>query len=461
MKPFRWLAVISFMIFAGAAWGQIGPGGAPSSYLGARNLVIYGDSFAANAGYSQAALPCGQFCGTAISGNYFTWTMIYSNYRVSMTQIAPWSGTVTNCGVSGQTTAQILANIGCVLAVKPDVVMMDGGTNDAAVNLTCATITANNRRIYQTLAAAGIYVVKMSIIPRSGASVFTTAQANVAQCANEYDRRYAEYTGTKQFYFVDLDPIVVDPAQTTWSIRAGYLVDGTHPSTAGGSVMGYAIAGVLNQLFPSWRGPIMNAGDVYDAVNNPTGNLLPNGAMTGTSGTLTGCTGVAVGTSGSTNSLIGSTAGGASCVGSSVTTSDGRSAQQVVISGAATGSGNYVAIRNAVTTPSNISIGDVIEAQAWVTVGANTNLAGFELNMNSTESGTQYNSSAALANQTDPLPTAGFADGVQHVLITARRTILAVPTGLFVDVRVKLINGSVSPTGTITVSSVSIRKVLQ
>src|SRR5260221_8641799 len=78
---------------------------APTS--AAKTLAIYGDSFATNAGLSAAQLPCNQFCQTAISGNYYTWADIYSGYRVMHESIFAQSGTVTNCGVTGTTTAQI------------------------------------------------------------------------------------------------------------------------------------------------------------------------------------------------------------------------------------------------------------------------------------------------------------------------------------------------------------------
>lgn len=436
--------------------------GAVRSLPSARSLVIYGDSFAANAGSSAAAYPCGQFCGSAISGNYFTWAQIYSGYRLTRaTQTTASGAPITNCGVTGQTSAQILANIACPLAAKPDLVIMESGTNDANGSIACVTTTANNRSIYQQLNAAGIMVLKVSVVPRSGGSAYTTAQANLAQCYNEFDRRYMEEVGSSGFYFVDLDSVVIDPTQSSWSIKSGYLLDGVHPANIGGSPMGYAIAQVLNQVIPQWHQPIYTLGDTYDATNNPTGNLFPDGLMTGTSGAVNTCTGTAAGTSSSTNAVIGAAGGGATCVGAVTTLADGRTAQVITISGASTGTSHSIAERVTVTTLSNVNIGDVLEGQAWVGLGSPiANIAGVDMNCISTEGGTQFNFNAASANTTDVFPTTGFIDGQMHLLVTGRRTVTAVPSSLFCDVKIFLLDGSVSPSAVFTVASASIRKVL-
>lgn len=460
----RLSAFLCALLLTSQAWGQtLGPSPIQSGYgkmqlPTGKTLAIYGDSFATNAGLSAAAIPCNQFCQTAISGNYFTWADIYSGYRITHPSPFAQSGTVTNCGVTGTTTAQILSNIGCVQSANPDIVLYEGGANDANGSVSCATVTTNNRAIYAAMKQAGITIIKIGVIPRSGGSAYTTAQANLAQCYNEYDRRYAEEVGSGGFYFVDLDPIVLDTAQpTVWAIKAGYLLDGVHPSTAGGSVMGYAIAQVINQIVPQWRQPILTNGDVFDAVNNPTGNKLSNGVFTGAGGSAAnGCTGtVATGTT-----IDGTNRGGSTCVGSTTTLADGRSAQVMTVSGAATGNGNFIPISQVAGTLSDFTIGDVLEAQAWVSLGANSNITGVELNMITTESATQFNATAAVATQTDVFPASGFATGAFVPLITPRRTLTAVPTLVQIAVRLRYLNGSVSPAAVLTVASMSVRKVL-
>lgn len=456
----RLLSAITLCCVIGAAAAQsppvpLGPSAAAPTLArpALKTLVILGDSFAGNTGLAQANLPCGTACTTGTSGNYFTWAQIYSAYALSRPALAPYSGTVTNCGVGGTTTSQILANLNCVFAAAPDVVIYAGGTNDAATSVSCAAVTANNRAIYSALNSAGIIVIKTSVIPRTA---FTTAQANLAQCYNMEDRRYAETSGANRFFFVDLDPIAVDPAAAGWTIRSGFLRDGIHPSNIGGSAMGYAIAQVVNKIVPTWRTPLFNNGDVYDATNNPQGNLLPNGAFAGTGGSATGgCTGTVA----ANVQVDASAAGGASCVASTTTLADGRPAQVVTIGGASASAQGYIVIRQTVATPANITAGDTLEGQAWVNFGTNSNIDGVDLQLYSTESSVQYLNDSSIYFSGDPFPGAGLANAQMSPLATSRRLVSAAPSQVLQDLRVYFMPTS-SPTMTITVASESLRKVL-
>jgi lysophospholipase L1-like esterase len=418
--------------------GKFGPGLANS-----KTLVAYGDSFESNAGTG----------GRAESGNYIGFAQMYSDYRLNFT---------ANCGVFGYTTAQILANIGCVLSAAPDVVIMSGGTNDVAGSTACATVVANKRQIYAALKAAHIFVISVSIIPRSSPLTFTTAQNNIAQCVNEQDRRYAQEQGSNYFSFIDLDPIVVDATQpTTWAIKSGYLIDGVHPAEIGASPMGYAIAQSINQVFQNWRQPTMVNGDVYDATNNPYGNLLNNGLMQGTSGGLGSCTGTMAGADSAHNTLV-STGTPGTCVSSVVTWPDGRQAAQIVLSGSASGATSYLGIRNIDGSPGNIAIGDTIEAQAEICLlGNTTNMSGFDLALVTTEGGTGFQVNGFAPNSADPFPSAGFLDGRCHTFITTPRTIGATLTSIYTEVRLWTLAASVTPAATVQITSVTIKKVVQ
>lgn len=456
-------AVFAAIIIATSAFAQTNsPGPLPLITAGKqwKTYAILGDSFASNAGSSAAAQPCNSSCGSAISGNYFTWADLYMASRIYRNPNTTSAGLVTNCGISGATSAGILANVSCVLAVKPDLVIMESGTNDAVASIACATTTANNRAMYAQLASAGIFVIKAGVIPRSGGSAYTTAQANLAQCYNEYDRRYQEEVGSQGFLFVDLDPVVIDPASpTTWSIRSNFLIDGVHPSTNGGSVMGLTIAQAVNQLISPWRAPVMTNGDVFDATNNPVGNLVSNGVFTGTGGSsFNGCSGVVP-----TGYFWGATAttGGATCVASATTLADGRPALVLTISGASTGSNNKVVLRTNNITAANVVSGDTIEGQAWVSFGPNSNIAGVSLTLSTTESSVGFSNLVASSTPTDPLPASGLAGNAFVPLVTPRRTTGANPSAVFMDLAISPINGSVSPSITVIVAGMSVKKVLQ
>ena len=425
-----------------------------------RTLALYGDSFMANAGMSASQGACGTVCQYATPGTYATWALFYSNYRLTLPDTYLQAGKYSNCGVYGTTTTQILANIGCVLALKPDVVLLEGGTNDVASSASCATIVTNLRAMYATLKSSGISVIRTGIIPRTGGLAFTTAQANVAQCVNEYDRRYAEGTNTSYFTFVDLDPYVIDYAQTTWTIKTGYIAsDNVHPSSIGGSVMGNAIAQVINQVVPNWRSASVVPGDVYDVTNNPSGNLLAYGGMTGTAGNVITCTGTAVG--GTITYAYASVAGNpGTCVSSIGSQANGQQSEVLTLSGTS-GVNGYALYRQFVISPSNISTNDVMEGTVSISLGTNTNIVGINFVCDFMESSVHYTigSSAPIQSTGDILPSAGYAVS-PIMLITVRRVISATPTQVFCDVRVYP-NNSSAVSGAVNIYGMALRKVLK
>jgi lysophospholipase L1-like esterase len=230
-------AITASMLAPGAAAANLNAGGLlKPSITSARTLAMLGDSITFNVDDANLTNgPCvGLSCEAYGYGGYGTWASVYSGYRVWR---APNTG---NCGESGGTIAQILANISCVTALNPDVVIYEGGGNDPGSGSTCASATAANRAIYSAFKAAGIAVIKVGIYPRTSPVAFTTSQASIAQCLNMEDRRYAQEVGGAGWYFVDVEPIMVDPAQTgSWATRSGYmLADGAHPSTVGSSAIG-------------------------------------------------------------------------------------------------------------------------------------------------------------------------------------------------------------------------------
>jgi hypothetical protein len=65
--------------------------------------------------------------------------------------------------------------------------------------------------------------------------------------------------------------------------------DGTHPTVLGAMVIGRHVANALSTI-TSPMAPLLpsHEADVYDAAENPEGNLLTNGMMTGTGGSVAG-----------------------------------------------------------------------------------------------------------------------------------------------------------------------------
>jgi hypothetical protein len=231
---------------------------------------------------------------------------------------------------------------------------------------------------------------------------------------------------------------------------------------SGGSASGYLVSQVINSVIPNWFIPLFSAADVYDATNNPSGNLLPNGLLTGTSTSgLGGCTGnIATSTTQAENAAG---MGSATCVLSVSTTADNRPVQVVTLSGTYSGTSKNVFLFQDVATPSNVNVGDVLEGKACINIGSNTNIAGVNVRLLTTESGTSYFYDAAQ-NTALAMPSAGWASGsTSYVCMwTPRRTVTAVPTKVELDVYINFVTqgSSSSIAATVNVQSMSVRKVV-
>lgn len=429
--------------------------------LSARTLATFGDSltYLGDTGNLTNGA-CGASttsCIAQLPSSYNTWINLYTGYRA-------YRQPGYDCGLNGATTTTLLPQVSCVLNLNPDIVVMQIGANDAAGAVSCATITTNNRSMYQTFLNAGIAVIKVGIYPRSGGSTFSTTAANIAQCANQRDREYARSTGVRGFYFVDVEGVAVDPTQTgSWASPSGFLSDGAHPAQTGASQISALIANVINALVPPWRVPNYSAGDVYDATNNPGGNLLTNGLLTGSGGGVSSCTG----SSPTSTSLAAGGLGGSACVGAVGTTVDSRPFMSVTLSGAATGSNLNVIWFQEANSLSNFSVGDTIYATGCIAIATNSGLSDAQIILKTTESGTDYNYQAAQGSGS-AFPVNGWAMsgggcGPGYVFqITPPRTLTVIPTKVEIDVKVDFVSPASATTmsGTIYVSSLAIRKVI-
>lgn len=243
-------------------------------YLGvpsrAKSVVIFGDSItsinaSSGAGYSYSP-----------SHGYWNWANFLLGQRYKL---------LRNAGVGGNWTQDMLTRIDSdVIAYRPDMVIVLGGTNDIANEVPVATITTNLATIYEKILAAGCSVVAMTILPR--AAGITAAQRSRLMCVNNWIREMA-YTRPN---IVLCDPFVAfsDPASATSDPVAGYTSDGLHPNSVGARIIGAELYKVLNALTPASNRLVSGQADVFDSANNPTGNMLVNGMMqtlSATSGT--------------------------------------------------------------------------------------------------------------------------------------------------------------------------------
>lgn len=380
-----------------------------------------------------------------------------------------------NFGVSGQGCGDILARLSAIISQRPDDAFLLCGTNDFGAKVSLATVQGQLNSIIQQLGAAGIPVTVSTVYPRSAANLtalgMTTGEVTTAKGAieqfNQYIRRYNITTAPTSGYKIRVvDPwsYMVDPASAVGDPRAGCMVDGLHPLPA----CAYAAARAewdqeAGNLPPSIITTLQSAGNVYNATSNPGGNLLVNGFMAGTAGTLNG-SGVSGQVPDGWTMQRQSTYG--TGVGSINSTfldgTPGSSARQVwTTNGTATPATPPAANPEFVgfllqTVSSNFTAGDVVEATCVVNVSglSGNNLVGVALVLLSTGGAGQTYYDLNPIDSTQPFPQVPFAS----IRRTNRLTVQSGATALTVRVETHL-DGSVVGSATVDVGRCSLAKV--
>ena len=187
--------------------------------------------------------------------------------------------------------------------------------------------------------------------------------------------------GAAQVVSFDVDHLWVDPAQSGGTIGNAFptvSMDGLHPSVGGAFL--YALAEY--NVIKNWASPNVympnSQSDVYNASNNPAGNLLgTSGLMLGTTGTASGgcTTSSGVATSWQVNATV---TGTLTCTGTLETTrTDGLAGQRQIITISDTGGGasEKVAFANYTNYSVNLTLGtDQIYGQADIDLSNLTNV---------------------------------------------------------------------------------------
>ncbi|TDW50457.1 lysophospholipase L1-like esterase [Curtobacterium sp. PhB42] len=186
----------------------------------------------------------------AVAGDSIpTYAMLYSGGKLSKT---------VNAGISGNTTAQMLARVKSdVIAYKPAVCVVLGGTNDSATPVELTDFAANIAGIVLALRVAGIAPV-LCTIP----TINSTAQRAVIIRYNTWLRRYSAQQGIPllDFYTLSVDPETGNLLQSAMG-----NTDGTHPGNIGNALLGKYAADILGPLVGASAVPV--AADNTDALN--------------------------------------------------------------------------------------------------------------------------------------------------------------------------------------------------
>lgn len=205
-------------------------------------------------------------------------------WALSMTY--PPAYLVGNFGISGETTAQMIARsalassttrkaIEDVASVKPDVVIFRGGSINDLFSVTAATkaatIAATYARHIKILAglrtAAGV-VIDQGVYGYSGTGAVDAAVTR--QCVVELNAMYKAYAATQPgVYWMGTLGIVSDEFGAYVSGMAN-AADGVHLNNAGQYAMSLVEAALLTKIFGAWGG-----GPRYKGAN-----LIDNAAFT-------------------------------------------------------------------------------------------------------------------------------------------------------------------------------------
>ncbi len=346
--------------------GDVGP------LLAEARIGLFGDSIAGSQSQSTSTDRYTSACGMV------PWACALSGGR--LTTNPNW-----NYGVSGERTDEMLtrlsAAVAALVAAGVRFVFISGGTNDIFQKRTPADVFANIVKIATTFRDAGITPILLAIMPRTYASLATSGERTTARNQQSWinNSLRAWSVTTPGVVLLDLVRQVTDPADVDGNplggsaTKTGLTYDQLHPATRLGYLGGKAIVAALSPILPPRKPYYATAVDVYHATENPLGNKLVNGKLTGTTGTDgTGATGDQP-TSWTASRSGGSTA---TVVGSKVTATDpdgGASTEwyrmTITASGGTAGSADTIRLRQSVTLASGkYAIGDRVKLRTRVRV---------------------------------------------------------------------------------------------
>lgn len=339
-----------------------------------------------------------------------------------------------NLGVAGNTTVQMIARLGALLAYKPALVLLNGGGNDIAVSGSpAATIETNILYIVNAIQAIGANIILQTIPPRFSPNAFTAPQEVIRQAVNAYILSLVSPT---------LRVINWDTYVPTVGF---YQSDGIHLTSQGA-----ALVGLPNALAAQAWLNSPNIASQLTADNTLTTNL----ALTGTGGSLNTATGVAA----TSWTLFNNNGHGTTVVGSKGAIG-GLNQQIITISGTTTGTNTraYTGFSSSFAITS-LNPGDITESIIdFGLSGTLNNIAGISI-------GTTYNGGSGYISDSESyFPIDGLASLLTAGRYQYRGYPFIVPAGVTsinLAVEIYYADGTTVPVSAIvTIYTAGIRKV--
>lgn len=358
-----------------------------------------------------------------------------------------------NAGVSGQTCANIYSRKEYLVdTIDVDWVVVDMGTNDMA-GLAKEVIHQYRVDLCNYYLSHGKKVILLPILARSTTS-WTTASGYRAK-ANWINRKSREFVdNTQNTYLFDWNDAWVNFNDTYGQPIT--TVDGTHFDTQSAERVGYAFAQFLDKLLPITSKRVTSPDDLYDAVNNPSGNLLTNPMCLGTTGTLgaAGITGVCA--TGMKLERTSQNLGAGTVVGSKEARTDGRGEYQVITITPDTVNTNdniYYFRTGSSTTTHTLAAGDWVQSSIEIETNDWAGIRSITLYMKDSVSDIQ----CTAMEQYDTQPF--LAKARKGTLITPAIQLAPGSTGIVWRVMITTVGTVTTGTGVVKIGAVELRKV--
>lgn len=367
-------------------------------------------------------------------------------------------------GISGQTSTQILARIPAALAATDaGAFTLLATTNDrtATNDLSLQTSKDNVTAAISLITGAGrlCFLIIPPPIGFAGGTGGVTGYPSANQIKThmaciEWMRRVA--SRMPGVVIVDAFANLVDPADASAGFNSTVAgpSDTAHFGTAGAYYIGKAFADQVNVIYPAPGFINIHSADVYDATYNPAGNMITNGAMTGTAGTQSAGGSTMSGQVATSWSLTGSSATGLTVVASKVTSGQ-RTMQQLVISGTPSADTSYIELAQNISAA--YAQGESVSGQVWVEVDAGSSgVRGIVLDTRVQDTGSA-STNAAAGYQSSPASVFYPSAAWSGLVIAPALPIPAGPNNLRTRLRV-FGQGSQAISLTVRFGEVSLRK---
>jgi len=162
----------------------------------------------------------------------------------------PDSGFV-NRGIGGQITSQMLGRMKSdVIDLRPEIVVLLGGTNDLARGIPVETVTGNIEMIAALCAFNKIKLILASVLPVSDYHMhvnpsFEMTKRRPPQQIEALNRWARDFAGQKGIVYLDYAAAMKDERGM---LKADLADDGLHPNAAGYRVMAPLVQAAIEQL---------------------------------------------------------------------------------------------------------------------------------------------------------------------------------------------------------------------